>query len=73
MSTYEGKKIIKEENIVLYGINHVKLTLENGETILKSYDDESKMWVYMNFKEKNNEDINKLIDDLVNISSKAFF
>lgn len=73
MNTYAEKRIVKEENEILYGINHTKLTLENGEVVLKSYDEESKMWVYITFKDKTNEEINITIDDLVNLSSKAFF
>lgn len=54
---------MKEETINLYGKTYKQLTYENGEQILKRYDDKSKMWVKLKFKQSDDVDAISLIKE----------
>lgn len=47
--------------MILYGRQYTEITYDNGEKILKRYNEKTKMWVELEFKKSDDaEDIKKI-------------
>jgi len=53
-------KIINEEEISLYGKQYKQIAYNTGETILKRFDEKSKMWVILKFQPDAYDDTNNI-------------
>ena len=52
---------MQEEIVNLYGKDYTQFTYENGEQILKRFDEKSKMWVKLKFRQTNDSNAINLI------------
>ena len=62
-------KVIKEEDIIVRGENYKYIEHEDGTQKLKSYDEESKMWVTLTFAKEHDPQVKKNVIDFL---SKKF-
>ena len=62
------KEIINEEDVYINGKTYKEITYEDGEQILKRYNEKYKMWVILKFKPDDYDDTHNI--NQIKVTSK---